>query len=195
MANEKIKDLVERKRELLAEIREIDEQIAQLLGEKNEKILEAMRKMDEQIQKLLAGKDEELLNKMQEMDKQIEQLQARDNDAIKTAFIEKIEEQVTDIIKELGIPAHIKGYNYSRKAIMMVIADQRMLDEITTTLYPLLAHHYNSTPSAIERAIRHAIGVGFTKSKKSWKDILGLTSKPTNSEFIAMIADKFRKNK
>jgi len=109
---------------------------------------------------------------------------------------------VTDIIHSLGIPAHIKGYQYLRTAIMMAIEDNNIINSVTKVLYPSVAEKYSTTSSRVERAIRHAIEVAWDRG-----DIDTLTSyfgytiqnnrgKPTNSEFIAMIADNLRlKNK
>lgn len=109
-----------------------------------------------------------------------------------------IELMVTNIIHEVGIPAHIKGYVYLRDAIMMVIENMDLLGAVTKELYPAIAKKYNTTSSRVERAIRHAIEVAWGRGKVETIDnIFGYTiqndkGKPTNSEFIAMIADKLR---
>lgn len=109
-----------------------------------------------------------------------------------------IELLVTNIIHEIGIPAHIKGYVYLRDAIMMVIDNMDLLGAVTKELYPAIAKKYNTTSSRVERAIRHAIEVAWGRGKVETIDnIFGYTiqndkGKPTNSEFIAMIADKLR---
>ncbi len=109
-----------------------------------------------------------------------------------------IELMVTNIIHEIGIPAHIKGYVYLRDAIMMVIDNMDLLGAVTKELYPAIAKKYNTTSSRVERAIRHAIEVAWGRGKIETIDsIFGYTiqndkGKPTNSEFIAMIADKLR---
>ena len=109
-----------------------------------------------------------------------------------------LERDVTDIIHEIGVPAHIKGYQYLRDAIMMSVNDMEMLGSITKVLYPTIAKHYRTTPSRVERAIRHAIEVAWSRGKMDTIDALfGYTismgkGKPTNSEFIALIADKIR---
>jgi two-component system response regulator (stage 0 sporulation protein A) len=109
-----------------------------------------------------------------------------------------IETSVTKIIHEIGVPAHIKGYQYLRDAIMMVIKDMDAINSITKQLYPSIARQYNTTPSRVERAIRHAIEVAWGRGQVETLDSLfGYTvqtskGKPTNSEFIAMIADKLR---
>lgn len=102
------------------------------------------------------------------------------------------------MIHELGVPAHIKGYQYLREAIMMAVEDIDMLGSITKILYPTIAKKYQTTASRVERAIRHAIEVAWSRGKMETLDALfGYTintgkGKPTNSEFIALIADKIR---
>ncbi len=109
-----------------------------------------------------------------------------------------LEKDVTDMIHEIGVPAHIKGYQYLREAIMMSVEDVEMLGSITKVLYPTIAGKYQTTPSRVERAIRHAIEVAWSRGRMETLDALfGYTintgkGKPTNSEFIALIADKIR---
>ena len=109
-----------------------------------------------------------------------------------------LEVEITNIIHEVGVPAHIKGYQYIRDAITMVIEDMDAINSITKILYPTVAKHYNTTPSRVERAIRHAIEVAWDRGNPDvLNDLFGYTilsskGKPTNSEFIAMIADKIR---
>lgn len=109
-----------------------------------------------------------------------------------------LETEVTNIIHEIGVPAHIKGYQYLRDAIMMVVKDIDMINSITKQLYPSIAKAYNTTPSRVERAIRHAIEVAWSRGQVETIDSLFKYTinvgkgKPTNSEFIAMIADKLR---
>ena len=111
---------------------------------------------------------------------------------------ENIEALVTNVIHEVGVPAHIKGYQYLREAIMMAVNDIDMINQITKQLYPEIAKRYHTTPSRVERAIRHAIEVAWGRGKQDVVErIFGYTvsadkGKPTNSEFIAMIADKLR---
>lgn len=109
-----------------------------------------------------------------------------------------IEAQVTKIIHQIGVPAHIKGYQYLRTAILMTIEDNDIINSVTKVLYPTVAKKYQTTTSRVERAIRHAIEVAWDRGDI---DILnsyfGYTiqnsrGKPTNSEFIAMIADNLR---
>ena len=109
-----------------------------------------------------------------------------------------LEKDVTDMIHEIGVPAHIKGYQYLREAIMMSVEDVEMLGSITKVLYPTIAKKYQTTSSRVERAIRHAIEVAWSRGRMETLDALfGYTintgkGKPTNSEFIALIADKIR---
>lgn len=109
-----------------------------------------------------------------------------------------LEKDVTDMIHEIGVPAHIKGYQYLREAIMMSVEDNEMLNSITKVLYPSIAEKYQTTPSRVERAIRHAIEVAWNRGRMETLDgLFGYTintgkGKPTNSEFIALIADKIR---
>lgn len=111
---------------------------------------------------------------------------------------DSLEALVTNIIHEVGVPAHIKGYQYLREAIMMVVNDIDIINQITKQLYPDIAQKYRTTPSRVERAIRHAIEVAWGRGQPDVvENIFGYTvsaakGKPTNSEFIAMIADKLR---
>ena len=109
-----------------------------------------------------------------------------------------VETTVTSIIHEVGVPAHIKGYVYLREAIMLVLKDTDMVNSITKQLYPSVAKTYNTSASRVERAIRHAVEVAWDRGDtETLNKIFGFTinqakGKPTNSEFIAMIADKLR---
>lgn len=113
-----------------------------------------------------------------------------------------LETEITNIIHEIGVPAHIKGYMYLREAITMVVNDMELLSAVTKELYPSIAKKYNTTASRVERAIRHAIEVAWGRGQiEAINKLFGYTvhndkGKPTNSEFIAIIADKLRlKNK
>ena len=105
---------------------------------------------------------------------------------------------ITNMIHEIGVPAHIKGYQYLRDSIMMAVCDMDILNSITKQLYPSIAQKFDTTPSRVERAIRHAIEVAWGRGNMDTIDALfGYTihagkGKPTNSEFIALIADKIR---
>ncbi len=109
-----------------------------------------------------------------------------------------LEAQITDMIHQIGVPAHIKGYQYLRRAIMMAVEDEKIIDSVTKKLYPSVARVYGTTPSRVERAIRHAIEVAWDRGDvDTINSYFGYTvqssrGKPTNSEFIALIADKLR---
>lgn len=109
-----------------------------------------------------------------------------------------LEADVTNIIHEIGIPAHIKGYNYLREAILLVIEEVDLLGAVTKALYPRIAEKYETTSSRVERAIRHAIEVAWSRNNlETIKRFFGYTinterGKPTNSEFIALVADRLR---
>ena len=117
---------------------------------------------------------------------------------VKKEEVHDLEQDVTDMIHEIGVPAHIKGYQYLREAIMMSVEDIDMLNSITKVLYPTIAKKFQTTPSRVERAIRHAIEVAFSRGRMETLDSLfGYTvnigkGKPTNSEFIALITDRIR---
>ena len=109
-----------------------------------------------------------------------------------------LEQYVTSVIHEIGVPAHIKGYQYLRDAIIMCVNDMDLLNSITKALYPSIAKKYVTTPSRVERALRHAIEVAWSRGKMDTiYSLFGYTinsgkGKPTNSEFVALIADKIR---
>ncbi len=109
-----------------------------------------------------------------------------------------LEELVTSIIHEVGVPAHIKGYQYVREAIMITVEDMEVINSVTKVLYPEVAKRYHTTPSRVERAIRHAIEVAWDRGDlETLQRFFGYTvsnakGKPTNSEFIAMISDRIR---
>lgn len=111
---------------------------------------------------------------------------------------ESIESLVTKIMHEVGVPAHIKGYQYIREAIILAVNDIETINSITKLLYPTLAKKFKTTPSRVERAIRHAIEVAWARGEMDVNNqmfgntISATKGKPTNSEFIAMIADKLR---
>ena len=110
----------------------------------------------------------------------------------------ELESEITSLLHEIGIPAHIKGYMYLRTAILETYLNVDFLGQITKVLYPEIARKYATTSSRVERAIRHAIEVAWNRGNiDAIDDIFGYTisatkAKPTNSEFIAMIADKLR---
>lgn len=112
-----------------------------------------------------------------------------------------LEAEVTAIIHEVGIPAHIKGYQYVREAIILTVQDMEMINAVTKMLYPEVARRFHTTPSRVERAIRHAIEVAWDRGDlETLQSYFGYTvnsakGKPTNSEFIAMISDRIRLRK
>lgn len=112
-----------------------------------------------------------------------------------------LETEITDILHEIGVPAHIKGYQYLRDAILLSVHDPEMLNSITKQLYPTIARQNQTTSSRVERAIRHAIEVAWGRgSIDAISEMFGYTintgkGKPTNSEFIALITDKIRLEK
>ena len=118
----------------------------------------------------------------------------------KTTTDTQLEIHITDIIHQIGVPAHIKGYHYLREGIMMTIKDASMINSVTKILYPTIAKKYSTTSSRVERAIRHAIEVAWDRGDiDTLNSYFGFTiqndrGKPTNSEFIAMISDKIRLN-
>ncbi len=107
-----------------------------------------------------------------------------------------LEVMVTDIIHQIGVPAHIKGYHYLREAIILSVNDSEMLESVTKVLYPSVAKKFKTTPSRVERAIRHAIEIAWDRGDiDTLNSFFGYTidvgkGKPTNSEFIALITDK-----
>ncbi len=109
-----------------------------------------------------------------------------------------LENLVTSIIHEVGVPAHIKGYQYVREAIMISVEDMEVINSVTKVLYPEVAKRFGTTPSRVERAIRHAIEVAWDRGDlETLQKFFGYTvsnakGKPTNSEFIAMISDRIR---
>ena len=123
-----------------------------------------------------------------------------DTEPLDDTYMEKksLETQVTDIIHEIGVPAHIKGYQYLREAIILSINDSEMMNSVTKVLYPTVAKTFSTTSSRVERAIRHAIEVAWDRgdvdvlSSYFGYTIQNSRGKPTNSEFIAMISDKLR---
>ena len=115
-----------------------------------------------------------------------------------TPDVPDMEAHVTKIIHQIGVPAHIKGYQYLRAAILMTIEDQEVINSVTKVLYPTVAKRFGTTTSRVERAIRHAIEVAWDRGDiDTLNSFFGYTiqntrGKPTNSEFIAMIADNLR---
>ena len=127
----------------------------------------------------------------------LSKMREKEKDELATARPD-IESQVTKIIHQIGVPAHIKGYQYLRSAILMTIDDNDIINSVTKVLYPTVAKKYKTTTSRVERAIRHAIEVAWDRGDvDTLNSYFGYTiqntrGKPTNSEFIAMIADNLR---
>ncbi len=117
--------------------------------------------------------------------------------AVRTPEV-NMEAMVTNVIHEIGVPAHIKGYQYLREAIMIAVEDMDVINAITKVLYPQVAKTFQTTPSRVERAIRHAIEVAWDRGDlETLQRFFGYTvsntkGKPTNSEFIALIADRLQ---
>lgn len=113
-------------------------------------------------------------------------------------FHSTIENDVTKMIRQISIPAHIKGYHYLRECVIMSVKNPEILNYITKLLYPTIAKKHHTTTSSVERAIRHAIEIAWNRGKlDTLEDLFGYSvnsgkGKPTNSEFIALLADKFR---
>ena len=111
---------------------------------------------------------------------------------------QRLETMVTEIIHEIGIPAHIKGYQYIREAIILTVRDMDLINAVTKALYPMVAKRYNTTSSRVERAIRHAIEVAWDRGdievlqKYFGYTVSNIKGKPTNSEFVALIADRLQ---
>jgi two-component system response regulator (stage 0 sporulation protein A) len=111
---------------------------------------------------------------------------------------QRLETMVTEVIHEIGVPAHIKGYQYIREAIILTVRDMDLINAVTKALYPMVAKRYNTTPSRVERAIRHAIEVAWDRGdievlqKYFGYTVSNVKGKPTNSEFIALIADRLQ---
>lgn len=118
------------------------------------------------------------------------------SDSAASKGIPNLEIIVTDIIHQIGVPAHIKGYHYLREAIILSVGDKQMLESVTKLLYPAVAKKFSTTPSRVERAIRHAIEIAWDRGDiDTLNSFFGYTvntgkGKPTNSEFIALITDK-----
>ncbi|KAB8128482.1 sporulation transcription factor Spo0A [Gracilibacillus oryzae] len=141
---------------------------------------------------------EHLADQIRQVKGQQTAIQSSDRKTISNNRKFDLEASITNIIHEIGVPAHIKGYMYLREAITMVYNDIELLGSITKVLYPDIASKFNTTASRVERAIRHAIEVAWSRGNiDSISSLFGYTvsvskAKPTNSEFIAMVADRLR---
>lgn len=143
---------------------------------------------------MLLNRIKHIKNTMSGKTKELRKVNAYENKG--DYFERNLEADVTNIIHEIGVPAHIKGYQYLRDAIAMSVEDQEMMSSVTKILYPAIAKRNQTTASRVERAIRHAIEVAWGRGKMETIDeVFGYTistgkGKPTNSEFIALISDK-----
>lgn len=142
----------------------------------------------------------EIIKKLDDITDRINRIESvePENDKADWGFNISLEEEVSDLLRDIGIPAHIIGYQYIREAIMMAAEDMNVINKITTFLYPDIARKFHTTPSRVERAIRHAIEKGWSRGNIETIDrFFGYTiddekAKPSNSEFIAIIADNIR---
>lgn len=145
-----------------------------------------------------------LYQSRQESDMMVAEPAAAYQSAVKLGRIEKrrkpIEVEVTSLLHDMGVPAHVKGYQYLRDAILRALSDESLVGNITKELYPKIADKYDTTPSRVERAIRHAIELAWGRGNVDlMTEYFGYTinlekGKPTNSEFIAMVSDRIRLN-
>ena len=145
--------------------------------------------------------NETVLKRVKQIQKEVQNTKRENINIIEYKISTKeksLETRVTDMLHEIGIPAHIKGYHYLRDAILMAIEDMDVLNAITKILYPTVAKRHQTTSSRVERAIRHAIEVAWSRGKlDTLEELFGYTvsngkGKPTNSEFIALVADTIR---
>lgn len=134
------------------------------------------------------------------LETRIEQLMnlPKNNNSYVTEEVRNLDRDVTKVIQQMGMPAHLKGYQYLRDAIILVVNEMNLMGAVTKELYPLIAEKYDTTPSRVERAIRHAIELAWDRGNMEIiNKFFGYTvnmdrGKPTNSEFIAMVADRLR---
>lgn len=160
----------------------------------NELIMELGKNEYEKLRKFLENIVTEII---EEKYKKQEELQEERKTIQNDEEIDLVE-YTTNVLHQLGIPAHVRGYKYLRDAIIIAVNDYTVIQQVTKLLYPTIAKKYESTPSRIERAIRHAIELGWTRGNvEKIEKIFAYTvdnekSRPTNSEFIAMISDQIR---
>lgn len=134
------------------------------------------------------------------LETRIEQLMnlPKNNGSYVPEQVRDLDRDVTKVIQQMGMPAHLKGYQYLRDAIILVVNEMNLMGAVTKELYPLIAEKYDTTPSRVERAIRHAIELAWDRGNMEIiNKFFGYTvnmdrGKPTNSEFIAMVADRLR---
>ncbi len=182
---------------------EVLEHISQSLSEKPlVMVLSAVDSPDFEAQTISAGADYYFLKPVEPktIAKRLKSLSnwKRDKGGISSASQFDMELVISDIMRQIGVPAHIKGYQYLRSAIELCINDKEMLESVTKLLYPTVAKEYQTTSSRVERAIRHAIEVAWDRGDVDvLSSYFGYTiqsnrGKPTNSEFIAMISDRIK---
>jgi len=145
--------------------------------------------------------NETVIKRIKQIRKEVQNMKRENINIIEYTMSTKeksLETRVTDMLHEIGIPAHIKGYHYLRDGILMAIEDMDVLNAITKILYPTVAKKHQTTSSRVERAIRHAIEVAWNRGKiETLEELFGYTvsngkGKPTNSEFVALVADTIR---
>ncbi len=167
-------------------------------------VLKRLRTLEEKVYDLLDGDvtleeeaEEKLPIKEEQAEEKLPIKKAKQSKPIDSKDLERV---VTEYIHDIGCPAHIKGYQYLRTAILWCIKDITYMEGITKGLYPDIARKFQTTPSRVERAIRHAIELSWSRGKlQTIQEVFGYTidsgkGKPTNSEFIAMISDYIRMN-
>jgi two-component system, response regulator, stage 0 sporulation protein A len=167
-------------------------------------LLNDVRHMQKEIYELkaISVKQKEKIISLEEMIEQLKREPRKSMDRVESNLAppneSQIESRISSLIYEIGVPVHIKGYLYLRDAISMVYKDAELLQNLSKVLYPSLAKKYNTTASRVERAIRHSIEVAWSRGNvDSLSSLFGFTvsmskAKPTNSEMIAMVADKVR---
>ena len=137
-----------------------------------------------------------LASRIREVASSFEEASITELPAVRESACPDVDEQVTNLFLTIGIPAHIKGYHYLREAVRMVLADPDVINRITKELYPGIARKFDTTASKVERAMRHAIDVAWSRGRLDSVNnmygykVLSPDDKPTNGEFIALIADK-----
>ncbi|MBE7022763.1 MAG: sporulation transcription factor Spo0A [Ruminococcaceae bacterium] len=154
-----------------------------------------LKRIRQVVQNTAAVRESGVFSSMQESFSLVDSHGLKNTESLSTDNLEAI---ITGVIHEIGVPAHIKGYNYLREAISLCIQDKEFINSITKLLYPTVARNYQTTSSRVERAIRHAIEVAWSRGREEiLNSIFGYTidtnkGKPTNGEFIAMISDSIR---
>lgn len=162
------------------------------------KILDKLLAENKAFSVLITVAPDGIVSECHSVNQAVTQMRIKQNATMQNTEPVNLEKEITTMIQGIGVPAHIKGYQYLRDAIRMTIEDRETNSSITKVLYPTIAEKYQTTSSRVERAIRHAIEVTFSRGPVEPKEALfGYTigygkGKPTNSEFIALIADRIR---